>query len=231
MNVSARADVVLFDLDGTLIDSAPDLAATVNHMRLMRGLPEVAYPRLRAHVGSGARGMLLEAFDKKPADADYEALRQEFMNLYAERLLDTTRVFAAMEPVLHTLDAQRVRWGIVTNKNARMAQRIAQGLGLDVRHAVLIGGDTTPHAKPHPAPLLEAARRMDVDPLQCVYVGDDERDVLAGRAAGMATLAAAWGYLGVGESIHDWGADAVLESPGGLLEWLALPALPARPLQ
>ena len=129
--MSPRADVVLFDLDGTLIDSAPDLAATVNHMRLMRGLPEVAYPRLRAHVGSGARGMLLEAFDKRPTDADYESLRQEFMNLYAERLLDTTRVFAAMEPVLHTLDAQRVRWGIVTNKNARMAQRIAQGLGQD----------------------------------------------------------------------------------------------------
>ncbi len=220
--MSRRADVVLFDLDGTLIDSAPDLAATVNHMRLTRGLTEVDYPRLRARVGSGARGMLLEAFDKKPGDADYETMRQEFMTLYAERLLDTTRVFEAMEPVLQTLESQGVRWGIVTNKNARMAEHIAQGLGLHVRHAVLIGGDTTPHAKPHPAPLLEAARRIGVDPLQCVYVGDDERDVLAGRAAGMATLAAAWGYLGVGESVHAWGADAVLEGPSGLLEWLAL---------
>ena len=221
--VSRRADVVLFDLDGTLIDSAPDLAATVNHMRLTRGLTEVDYPRLRARVGSGARGMLLEAFDKKPGDAEYETMRQEFMTLYAERLLDTTRVFEAMEPVLQTLESQGVRWGIVTNKNARMAEHIAQGLGLHVRHAVLIGGDTTPHAKPHPAPLLEAARRIGVDPLQCVYVGDDERDVLAGRAAGMATLAAAWGYLGVGESVHAWGADAVLESPSGLLHWLAMP--------
>jgi N-acetyl-D-muramate 6-phosphate phosphatase len=221
--VSRRADVVLFDLDGTLIDSAPDLAATVNHMRLTRGLTEVDYPRLRARVGSGARGMLLEAFDKKPGDAEYETMRQEFMTLYAERLLDTTRVFEAMEPVLQTLEAQGVRWGIVTNKNARMAEHIAQGLGLHVRHAVLIGGDTTPHAKPHPAPLLEAARRIGVDPLQCVYVGDDERDVLAGRAAGMATLAAAWGYLGVGESVHAWGADAVIESPSGLLHWLAMP--------
>ena len=221
--MSRRADVVLFDLDGTLIDSAPDLAATVNHMRLTRGLTEVDYPRLRARVGSGARGMLLEAFDKKPGDAEYETMRQEFMTLYAERLLDTTRVFEAMEPVLQTLESQGVRWGIVTNKNARMAEHIAQGLGLHVRHAVLIGGDTTPHAKPHPAPLLEAARRIGVDPLQCVYVGDDERDVLAGRAAGMATLAAAWGYLGVGESVHAWGADAVIESPSGLLHWLAMP--------
>ena len=221
--MSRRADVVLFDLDGTLIDSAPDLAATVNHMRLTRGLTEVDYPRLRARVGSGARGMLLEAFDKKPGDADYETMRQEFMTLYAERLLDTTRVFEAMEPVLQTLESQGVRWGIVTNKNARMAEHIAQGLGLHVRHAVLIGGDTTPHAKPHPAPLLEAARRIGVDPLQCVYVGDDERDVLAGRAAGMANLAAAWGYLGVGESVHAWGADAVIESPSGLLHWLAMP--------
>lgn len=221
--MSVRADVVLFDLDGTLIDSAPDLAATVNHMRLSRGLPQVDYPRLRARVGSGARGMLLEAFDKKPGDADYEVMRQEFMTLYAERLLDTTQVFQAMEPVLQALDTQGVRWGIVTNKNARMAERIAVGLGLSERHAVLIGGDTTPHAKPHPAPLLEAARRMAVDPLRCVYVGDDERDVLAGRAAGMATLAAAWGYLGVGESVHDWGADAVLQDPSGLLHWLAMP--------
>ena len=221
--MSARADVVLFDLDGTLIDSAPDLAATVNHMRATRGLAQVDYARLRAHVGSGARGMLLEAFGKKPGDADYEVMRQEFMTLYAERLLDTTRVFEAMEPVLQALDAQGLRWGIVTNKNARMAERIAAGLGLSARHAVLIGGDTTPHAKPHPAPLLEAARRMAVDPLRCVYVGDDERDVLAGRAAGMATLAAAWGYLGVGESVHDWGADAVLQDPAGLLLWLAMP--------
>lgn len=221
--MSARADVVLFDLDGTLIDSAPDLAATVNHMRATRGLALVDYPRLRAHVGSGARGMLLEAFGKKPGDADYEVMRQEFMTLYAERLLDTTRVFEAMEPVLQALDTQGLRWGIVTNKNARMAERIAVGLGLSARHAVLIGGDTTPHAKPHPAPLLEAARRMAVDPLRCVYVGDDERDVLAGRAAGMATLAAAWGYLGVGESVHDWGADAVLQDPSGLLHWLAMP--------
>lgn len=219
-----RADcsAVLFDLDGTLIDSAPDLAGAANDLRAQHGLPPLPYERLRPMVGSGARGMVGVAFGVKPGDAEFEALRDAFLARYAERMLQETRVFAAVEPVLQVLAEAGLRWGIVTNKAMRFAEPVVQGLSLHQRSSVLIAGDSTPHAKPHPAPLLEAARRLDVPASQCIYVGDDLRDVQAGRGAGMATLAAAWGYLGAGESIEDWGADVVLDSPSQLLTWLEL---------
>lgn len=215
--------VVLFDLDGTLIDSAPDLAATANAMRTARGLEALAYAKLRPMVGAGARGLIGLAFDSHPGDDDFEALRDEFLNRYEAGLLRSTAVFAAMAPVLDRLDASGWRWGIVTNKVERFTQPLVHGLGLQSRAAVVISGDTTPHSKPHPAPLLEAARRVGVAASQCLYVGDDERDVQAGHAAGMVTLAAAWGYLGQGEPIENWGAHAVLAEPDALLQWLHLP--------
>lgn len=220
-----RSDVaaVLFDLDGTLIDSAPDLAGAGNELRAARGMPELAFEHYRPMVGAGARGMVGVALDVSPADADYEPLRDEFLERYSQRLLARTTVFTTMQPVIDGLDTARCRWGIVTNKAHRFTQPIVQGLALDRRAAVVISGDTTPHAKPHPAPLLEAARRIGVDAARCVYVGDDLRDIQAGRAAGMTTLAAAWGYLGRGESVHDWGADAVMADPTALLNWLGLP--------
>lgn len=212
---------VLFDLDGTLIDSAPDLAGTVNDMRARRGQPAVAYSALRQHAGSGARGMLGVAFGVAPGQAGYEALRDEFHDHYATRLLRTTRIFAAASKLLVALDTRGVPWGIVTNKALRFAEPLVAGLGLQ-RCAALVGGDSTPHTKPHPAPLLEAARRMAVPAAACVYVGDDHRDVQAGRAAGMATLAAAWGYLGAAGDAQAWGADTVLSQPDELLQWLEL---------
>jgi phosphoglycolate phosphatase len=211
---------ILFDLDGTLIDSAPDLAGAANDLRRARGLDIVAYEKLRPLVGSGARGMIGGAFGVAPGDVGFEALRDEFLARYAQRLLQQTSIFAQMVPVLDRLDALGLRWGIVTNKALRYAEPVAAGLGLLARAAVLIGGDSTPFSKPHPAPLLEAARRIGAEPVHCVYVGDDHRDVVAGRAAGMSTLAAAWGYLGQGEAIDAWGADAVIEQPLALLRWL-----------
>ncbi|WP_298236134.1 phosphoglycolate phosphatase [uncultured Azohydromonas sp.] len=220
--MTASIRCVLFDLDGTLIDSAPDLAGAANAMRVARGLPEVPYDRLRPMVGAGARGMVGAAFGTAPGDADFEALRDEFLQRYADGLLQRTAVFEAMVPVLQALERAALCWGIVTNKHERFTLPVVQGLGLQERAAALICGDTTAHAKPHPEPLLEAARRVGVAPQACVYVGDDLRDVQAGRAAGMATLAAAWGYLGEREPIHEWGADAVIENPPGLLKWLGL---------
>lgn len=215
-------DAVLFDLDGTLIDSAPDLAGAANDLRTQRGLEALPYESLRPMVGAGARGMVGVAFGLRPGEEGFEPLRDAFLARYAERMLDRTRVFDAVEPVLQMLSAAGVPWGIVTNKATRYAEPVVRGLGLDARAGVLIAGDTTAHAKPHPAPLLEAARRLGRDAGRCVYVGDDLRDMQAGRAAGMATLAAGWGYLGQGEPIDDWGADGVLEEPAQLLNWLQL---------
>lgn len=214
--------VVLFDLDGTLIDSAPDLAAVANAMRVDRGLPPLAYDTLRRQVGSGARGMVGTAFGVVPGDDGFAVLREEFLERYAAGLLERTQVFAAMQPVLERLEREGLGWGIVTNKAERFTHPVVRGLGLDRRAVAVIAGDTTAHAKPHPAPLFEAARRAGVAPEHCAYVGDDLRDVQAGRGAGMATLVAGWGYLGDGEPVHAWGADAVLEEPPALLNWLGL---------
>ena len=219
-----RSDVaaVLFDLDGTLIDSAPDLAGAANEMRLLRGLPSLAIELLRPHAGSGARGMLATAFGVAPSDPSYEDLRQEFYRLYEARMLQETYVFAAIVPVLDALDAHGLPWGIVTNKALRFAEPQARVLGFIPRAKALIGGDSTAFTKPHPEPLLEAARRIGHPARACIYVGDDPRDMRAGRAAGMTTLAAAWGYLGVEGPIADWDADHVLDEPAMLLHWLDL---------
>ena len=215
-----RYAAVLFDLDGTLVDSAPDLAGAANEMRVARFAPVVAYESLRCVVGNGARGMVAAAFGMAPGTAEYDALRDEFLARYEARLTRETRVFADMTNVLDALDAQSVPWGIVTNKIERYTGPIVHCLGLAARARVVVSGDTTPHAKPHPAPLLEAARRIAVAASACVYIGDDLRDVLAGRAANMATIAAGWGYHGEGASIADWNADAVAQRPIDLLPLL-----------
>jgi N-acetyl-D-muramate 6-phosphate phosphatase len=222
-NMSGRSvDAVLFDLDGTLVDSAPDLAGAANELRQAHGLAAIAFDALRPMVGTGARGMLEAAFGVSPTDARFDALREDFLARYESRMLRETRVFSRMEPVLRVLERAALPWGIVTNKAARFSEPLVHGLGLMQRCAVLISGDTTAHAKPHPQPLLEAARRLGVVPQRCLYIGDDLRDVQAGRGAGMATLAAAWGYLGCGESIDAWNADAVLAYPEELLNWLGM---------
>ena len=215
-------ELLLFDLDGTLVDSAPDLAGAANDLRDRHGLPPLPYAVLRPMAGGGARGMIGMAFGVTADDPRFADLRDAFLARYEERLLVDTRVFEAMSPVLDRLDAHGQRWGIVTNKATRFAGPIMSGLGLASRAAVMIAGDTTPFTKPHPEPLFEAARRAGMSPSACAYVGDDHRDIVAGRAAGMVTLAAGWGYLGQGEPVSAWGADQVLSSPSQLLQWLEL---------
>ncbi|MBI5722058.1 MAG: phosphoglycolate phosphatase [Burkholderiales bacterium] len=217
---------VLFDLDGTLVDSAPDLAAAANAMRAQRGLAPVPYEELRPLAGSGARGMLGRTFGRTPGDADYVELRDEFHALYERCMLASTQAFEGIDALLGHLQARGLRWGIVTNKARRFAGPMVQALQPLGGSATLVCGDCTPHTKPHPAPLLEAARRLGLDPASCVYVGDDKRDVEAGRAAGMRTVAVAWGYLGAGASVtsvHEWSAGHVIHVPADLLTCLDLP--------
>ena len=211
---------VLFDLDGTLVDSALDLGGAGNDLRERRGLPPLPLEVFRPLTGTGARGMLRVALGTTPEDADFEALKDEYLAIYATRLTRLTRVFDAMAPVLDALDAAALPWGIVTNKHSRFAEPVVAGTGLATRSRVLVCGDTTARAKPFPDPLLEAARRLAVDPAHCLYVGDDLRDIQAGQAASMGTVAAAWGYLGDGEPIEAWGADHLARTPAGLLEAL-----------
>ena len=213
----ARIKAVLFDLDGTLIDSAPDLAGAANDMRVARGLPELPLEHFRPRVGSGARGMLHRALDMDPQHDQFAAAREEFLGRYESRMTRQTRVFPDMLQVLQDMQERALPWAIVTNKAARFSEPLVRALGLHLQAMTLVCGDTTAHSKPHPAPLLEAARRIGVAAAECVYVGDDLRDVQAGRAAGMGTVAVAWGYLGQGEVIENWGADHVIQWPHQLL--------------
>ncbi len=222
MNMTRRAGAVLFDLDGTLIDSAPDLAGAGNDMRVARGLAPYPLEHFRAMVGSGARGMVGRAFGVGPDEEGYVALRDEFLNRYEARMTLATRVFGDMLPVLDAFDARALPWGIVTNKATRFADPLVRALGLLPRAATLVCGDTTAHSKPHPEPLLEAARRLGVEAAECLYVGDDQRDVQAGRAAGMTTVAVHWGYLGEGDAIEAWGADHLVQTPAELLKLLRM---------
>ena len=220
--MNEKGAAVLFDLDGTLVDSAPDLAGAGNEMRVARNLAPLPYEAFRPMVGSGARGMVAIALQTAPGDPDYDAMRIEFLDRYEARMTRETRLFPEVPPLLDTLAQAGVRCGIVTNKAARFAEPLVERLGLGRYALELVCGDTTPHAKPHPAPLLEAARRAGVPAETCVYVGDDLRDVQAGRSAGMTTLAAAWGYLGLGDAIEAWGADHIIQSPPDLLNLWAM---------
>lgn len=222
MKVLSAVHAVLFDLDGTLIDSAMDLGGAGNDLRERRGLPALPLADFRPMTGAGARGMLGVALQITPEHAEFEALKDEYLAIYEARMTRLTRVFEDMAPVLDALDAAQLPWGIVTNKHSRFAVPVVDAAGLQHRSRVLVCGDTTPHAKPHPEPLFEAARRLGVDPARCLYVGDDLRDVQAGRAAGMGTVAAAWGYLGQGEPIEAWGADHLINFPAELLNLLGM---------
>jgi 2-phosphoglycolate phosphatase len=217
-----RFDAVLFDLDGTLIDSAPDLAGAANELREAHGLPALPYECFRPMVGSGARGMIGVAFDIGPQHESFLGLRDDFLRRYELRMTQQTRIFDAVLPVLEALERRSTKWGIVTNKAKRFTDPLVRSLGLHPRAATVIAGDTTPHSKPHPAPLLEAARQVGLAPSQCIYVGDDLRDVQAGHAAGMATAVAGWGYLGAGDPIEAWGAEYIARKPADLLNLLGL---------
>lgn len=212
---------VLFDLDGTLIDSAPDLGAAADQMRVQRGMPSLPLQNYRHMAGAGARGMLAVAFDMTPDHAQYETLKEEFFANYERCMTQRTSAFEGVADLIGHLERSNMAWGVVTNKSARFTEPLTRAMPLFANAAVVISGDTTAHAKPHPEPLFEAARRLGMPPGRCIYVGDDERDIIAGRAAGMGTVAATYGYLGARADTGQWGAHAAINSPLALLELLA----------
>lgn len=215
-------DAVLFDLDGTLIDSAPDLGAAADKMRTDRGLEALPLALYRPMAGAGARGMIAVAFGLMPEDAGFGELREEFFSNYESRMTENTSVFEGVADLIARIDQMGLKWGVVTNKSARFTIPLTKAMPLFKTAKTIISGDTTPHAKPHPAPLLEAARQLELAPGRCIYVGDDERDIVAGRAAGMPTVAAAYGYLGKTADTGDWKADATITAPGALLNLLRM---------
>ena len=217
---------VLFDLDGTLIDSAPDLGAAADKMRINRGLPSLPLAHYRPMAGAGARGMLGVAFGIAPGHDDFEAFKEEFFKNYEVCMTERTYVFDGVAELIAQLNLAGLKWGVVTNKSERFTLPLTRAISLFQSAQTIVGGDTTPHAKPHPAPLLEAARQMGIPPEKCLYVGDDERDIVAGRAADMPTVAAAYGYLGATASTQHWKADATISTPIALLTLLQLPVVP-----
>jgi phosphoglycolate phosphatase len=213
-------DAVLFDLDGTLADTAPDLSAALNRVRSDRGMAPLALAQLRPYASHGARGLLGAGMAVAPGEMEYAELRDAFLAHYAAALCVQTTLFTDVDALLDAIEARSLAWGIVTNKATRYTTPLLAALRLSPRAGTVVCGDTTPFAKPHPAPLTEAADRLGIAPGRCVYVGDAVRDIDAGNAAGMRTLVAGWGYIGPEEKPEAWPADGYLDAPGALLRWL-----------
>ena len=218
MPVSVRT--VLFDLDGTLADTLPDLAFALNSALEAEGLQPLSEDAIRPLITEGGRVMVDMAVGERRDDKTKERMRQVFLETYRENLANETRLFPEMEKVLDTLDERGIPWGIVTNKLAAFTDPLIRALGIDGRARCVVSGDTTSHAKPHPEPMFYACRAAGSSPAECVYLGDAEKDVLAGRRAGMRTLVALYGYLPKDADPHGWGASGVVDSPFGLVRWL-----------
>ena len=204
---------VLFDLDGTFADTAPDLGYALNAQLQARGRDPLPTDRIRRVASSGARGLLGLGFGLSPGDAEYEALSAELLNLYEANLCRETRLFPGIEDLLQVIEGRGMRWGIVTNKASRFTLPLMRLLRVGERAGCIVCGDSAPHRKPHPAPLLMAADTLSIDPGACIYLGDDERDMIAGRSAGMRVAVAEYGYIGLGTPPELWPADLRISHP------------------
>ncbi len=214
------ARAVLFDLDGTFADTAPDMAAALNKVRASEDLAPLPLAMVRPHVSRGARGMIDVGFGFGAEHPRFGELRDEFLNVYERSICVDSRVFEGIGALLDALATRGVVWGIVTNKASRFALPLLRALDMDQAAKCIVCGDTTAFTKPHPEPLLHAARVLELDPARCIYVGDDRRDTEAAIAAGMPSLAARYGYLGVGSDPRTWGADGMIDAPEQVLAYL-----------
>jgi N-acetyl-D-muramate 6-phosphate phosphatase len=212
---------VLFDLDGTLLDTAPDLADALNAVMRSNSLQPLPFEFIRPVVSHGGNALIELGFGLKPDQAGFESLRRQLLDYYENNIARRTRLFPGMEAVLETIESRGLNWGVVTNKPAWLTDPLMRALQLDRRAAGIVSGDTLTERKPHPAPLLHACRLIGSEPQQCLYVGDAERDIQAGRNAGMTTLVALFGYLLETDRPETWGATALIREPREILDWLS----------
>lgn len=212
---------LLFDLDGTLADTAPDLAAALNALLAELGRPPLPFDAIRPHVSHGARALIRLGLDLGDGDPEFAPLHLRFLDLYRGAIAAHTTLFDGMEGLLATAEARGIPWGVVTNKPAWLTDPLMAALGLTARAACIVSGDTTAHPKPHPEPMFHASRQVGVPPEACLFVGDAERDIEAARRAGMRSLVANFGYLGPDDRPETWGADGAVDHPGEIVAWLA----------
>ncbi|MGF1612627.1 MAG: HAD family hydrolase [Gammaproteobacteria bacterium] len=217
---AAGLSTVLFDLDGTLADTAPDLTYALNRILTEQGQAELPLERVRPLISLGGRALVEGACGLNREDPRFAALYRRFLDIYRENVATRTRLFPGMETVLAQIEARHLRWGIVTNKIAALTVPLVQALGLAGRAACVVSGDSTPKQKPDPEPLLFACHETGSRPQRCLYVGDAPRDIIAGQQAGMRTLVALFGYIPAGEDPRQWGADGMLATPIELIPWL-----------
>jgi len=213
---------VLFDLDGTFADTAPDLAASLNHARATRNLPPLPIDLLRPQASHGSRGLLEVGFGIEPGHPDFDTLRNIFLDHYGRNICVHTRLFDDMAQLIDELERRNIHWGIVTNKPHRYTVPLMQALGYAERASCLISGDTCAHAKPHPEPMLKACQIIGVPPAECLYLGDDLRDMRAANAAGMAGIIASYGYVNGDATVENWNAQGSVDKPTELITYLAL---------
>ena len=218
--MTSKIRTVLFDLDGTLADTAPDLAHALNALLVEEGKTALPYDTIRPEVSHGASALVTLGFGQKPGDPDFDQLRERFLALYSADLCLHTKPFTGIEPLLKSLQQQGINWGVVTNKPAFLTDPLVAGLNLSPAPACVVSGDTVANRKPHPEPMLHACTAAGSRPEQCLYVGDAERDILAGKHAGMKTLEALFGYINSHETPDRWGADGMIRAPGEILDWL-----------
>lgn len=212
---------ILFDLDGTLVDTAPDLGYALNIQLRKHGKQTLSDATIRPYASHGSKGLLGLGFGITPEDADFPVLREEYLNIYDEVFTRSPVLLGGMAEVLQAIENKQLKWGIVTNKPRRFTSRLIESMGLHQRAACIVSGDDAPKPKPSPETLLLACKQVGVKPQSCVYVGDAERDVVAAKAAGMKTVVALFGYIdGVSDKPHEWGADALIKAPDELLDLL-----------
>lgn len=218
--MTSKIRTVLFDLDGTLADTAPDMAHALNALLKAEGKQNIPFENIRPVVSHGATALIKLGFGVVPGEAEFDRLCPRFLAVYAENLCRHTRPFDGIDSLLKSLQTAGIAWGIVTNKPAFLTDPLITNLNLKPAPVCVVSGDTTNNRKPHPEPMLHAATEAGARPDQCLYVGDAERDILAGKLAGMKTLVALFGYISQSETPEHWGADGMVNAPHEILEWL-----------